>query len=177
LYVQGSKANLSAAERFQGFREVVDPRREIVGVIDGNWTAEDARGAVERWLHVMLRSVPRLDVIVCQNDAMAIGARAALRAAAEAEAAPAGLAAIPVIGCDGLPEVGRKLVDAGELAATVWIHDVGRQAVRTVDDRQRGVPVPAEQVLTPFPYPPLPADANDARENPTIPSAGGRAAR
>jgi ABC-type sugar transport system substrate-binding protein len=163
LYVQGSKENSSTHQRLQGFREVIDPHREIVGAIDGNWTSEDAQTAVERWMHVMLRSVTGVDVVVCQSDAMAIGAKAGLRAASTQLARPE-LARVPVIGCDGLPNVGRRLVDEGELAATVWIHDVGRHAVRVVADRRRGIRPPNEVVLIPFPYPPLSADSNDARE-------------
>lgn len=172
LYVQGSKANQSAHQRLQGFREVIDPKREIVGVVDGNWTADDARSAVERWLHVMLRSVPRVDVVVCQSDAMAIGARAGLRATAAQTGHPA-LASIPVVGCDGLPNVGRKLVDEGELAATVWVHDVGRQTVRIVAERREGRRAAAEVVLMPFPYPPLAVEAKEGDRQPPASSALG----
>jgi ABC-type sugar transport system substrate-binding protein len=163
LYVQGSRAHFSAAQRLQGFREVVDPKREIVGLVDGNWSTEDTRGAVERWLHVMLPSVSRLDVVVCQNDTMAVGARSGLRAVA-AEIDRPELARVPVVGCDGLAEVGRRLVDDGELAATVRIEGVGRRLVRVLVDRLLGNRPDAEIIVAPSAYPALPADANDARE-------------
>jgi ABC-type sugar transport system substrate-binding protein len=163
LYVQGSRAHFSAAQRLQGFREVVDPKREIVGLIDGNWSTEDTRGAVERWLHVMLPSGTRVDVVVCQNDMMALGAKAALAGTAAPIDRPE-LARVPVIGCDGLPDVGRRLVDEGKLAATVRIEGVGRRLVRVVVDRLLGHAPQPEVIVEPTAYPALPADANDARE-------------
>jgi ABC-type sugar transport system substrate-binding protein len=163
LYVQGSQSHASAAQRLQGFREVIDARREIVGILDGNWTAEDAQLGVQRWMHVMMPSIGRIDAVVCQNDAMAEGARAALEETT-APVARFDAAAVPIIGCDGLRQQGRRFVDEGKLSATVVIEDVGRHAVRAVSDRLRGLTPVAEIILRPSAYPSLPGEADDTRE-------------
>jgi ABC-type sugar transport system substrate-binding protein len=152
LVVQGSAANASTRLRLAGLREVVGSSHEILGVVDGNWTTQDARDGVERWLRVMAPSLSRLDGIVAQSDTMAIGAVAALRTAAEALSRPE-LARAPVVGCDGLADVGRQLVDRGELAATIVLRDVGSHAVRVVAQRIAGQLPPSEVVLPCFPYP------------------------
>ena len=59
-----------------------------------------------------------LGIVVCQNDAMAGGARAALLKRAEEGSRP-DLARTPLVGCDGLDEEGKAMVSRGELAATV----------------------------------------------------------
>ena len=119
LYVQGRHDNSSAAQRAAGLHEVIDGSPvEIAAIIDGEWGAVEAERAVGRWLRLMGGAQSALDAAVCQNDAMAIGTRRAFKEAAIALARPA-LAQVPIFGCDGLPDVGRKLVDTGELAGTV----------------------------------------------------------
>jgi ABC-type sugar transport system substrate-binding protein len=160
LYVQGNPTSASAQERLAGFREVVDPRREIVGIVDGNWTAEDALSATERWLKLM-SSVERLDAVVAQSDAMALGVLKALCEQGLRANQPE-LPRIPLIGCDGVAEVGCRLVDEGRLAGTVVLQGVGTQAVRVVVNRLRGQLPPIEILLAPIAYPVLTADTDDA---------------
>jgi ABC-type sugar transport system substrate-binding protein len=162
LYVEGGGGNASAGERLTGFREIADAHCDIVGIIDGNWTAEDAEGAVSRWLNVMTPSVPQLDAVVCQSDAMAVGATVALRGAAGRLRRP-DLAAVRVIGCDGMVGEGRQLVDEGVLAATVVIQGVGTHAVRVLADRLKGRRPSSELILPPRPYPGAVSAANVSR--------------
>ena len=152
LYVEAGGGNASARERLAGFREMVGAQRDVVGIIDGNWTAEDARSAVCSWLNVMAPSVASLDAVVCQSDAMAVGVTVALREAASRLSRP-DLATVPVIGCDGMADEGRQLVDDGVLAATVVVAGVGTQAVRVLADRLHGRRSPGELILQPRPYP------------------------
>lgn len=152
LYVQGRPDNVSSAQRAAGLREVISGSTvEIAAVIDGNWSTGDAERAVMRWAR-LLGPQARADVLVCQNDAMAIGARRALKDAALALAQPA-LAHIPTIGCDGLPNVGRKLVDAGELAATIVLPTPAFPALDAVLHalETRMMP-PSRILLRPEPY-------------------------
>ena len=59
-----------------------------------------------------------IGLVVCQNDAMAGGARAALAKQA-ADTGRRELARTPLIGCDGMEQEGKAMVARGELAATV----------------------------------------------------------
>ena len=128
LYVMGSSLSSAAQDRAQGFRELLRGTSLRCSEIHGDWDAALAEKAVRRWLQLVLISDQRLSLIVCQNDAMAIGAKRALAAAAVEMQRPE-LSRLPLTGCDGLPDVGQKLVRQGELAATVVQLSTGRPAI------------------------------------------------
>jgi inositol transport system substrate-binding protein len=153
LYVQGRHDNLSTQQRAAGMREVIQGSAvEISAVIDGDWGTMEAERSVSRWLRLIGPGTP-VDVVVCQNDAMAIGARRGLREAATALARPA-LAQLPVFGCDGLPDVGRKLVDQGELAGTIILPSPAITAIDTLVQALETQRMPAVQILlAPQAYP------------------------
>ena len=155
LFVQGRMTNQSARLRADAFREDLKryPGLEIIGELDGNWSAEGAQQAVARWLDVMRPTPLRPDVVICQNDAMATGVLEALPAAAVRMEEPA-LAHLPVVGADGVKAVGRHMVDVGKLAATTLLPitaDRGLQAVAAFLDS--GERPPAEVILQPAAYP------------------------
>ena len=87
-------------------------------------------------------------VVVAQNDNMARGARRAL------EKLRPEWARLPFVGCDGLPQGGRREVDEGRLAATVVMPSCAGPAValaaRWVKD---GTLPPPVTVLAPVAYP------------------------
>jgi ABC-type sugar transport system substrate-binding protein len=87
--------------------------------------------ATRRWLDVAMRCRRRLDLVVCHNDSLALGARKALDAAADEIGQP-GLRDVPVVGCDGAPELGQAQVRRGTLAATVVLPHLGRAAVESI---------------------------------------------
>jgi inositol transport system substrate-binding protein len=153
LYVQGRHDNLSTQQRAARTREVIDGSSvEIAAVIDGDWGTAEAERAVSRWLRLIGPGTP-IDVVVCQNDAMAIGARRALQEVAGLLNRP-DLAQLPVLGCDGLPDVGRKLVDTGELAGTVILPSPAITAIDTLVQALETLRMPPVQVLlAPQAYP------------------------
>ena len=152
LYVQGRLTTSSSEGRAAGLREGLaepGPRIEIVGTLDGNWTAKDAEASVARWFHLRMSAHLRVDAVVCQSDFMAIGALDALR-----ETGDRALSALPVLGCDGLTDVGRRLVDHGRLTATVVVPTTADTALEKVAGFYRhGTPLPEEIVLVPSSYP------------------------
>ena len=154
LYVHGRSDNQSTKQRAAGLREVLDGSPVQLGEeIDGNWSTADTELAVGRWLKLLIAHT-QVDVVVCQNDAMAVGAMRALKDASQSLSRP-GLAQIPVIGIDGLPQVGRKLVDAGELAATVVLPMPATPAIEAVRAAiENRVLPPAHIRLQPQTYPP-----------------------
>jgi len=92
--------------------------RLLVHEIDGRWSARGAEKALGEWFRVGAARGDPLGLVVCQNDAMASGARSALLREAE-RSGRRDLAGVPLVGCDGLEEEGRAMVARGELAATV----------------------------------------------------------
>jgi len=90
---------------------------------------------------------------VCQSDFMALGAMEALQGCATRLHNEA-LASLPVLGCDGLADVGRRLVDEGRLAATVTVPTTADKALEGIAAFHRyGTALPQETHLTPHGYP------------------------
>jgi ABC-type sugar transport system substrate-binding protein len=164
LYIHGRITTSSAEARQAGFLEALKmagPKIEIVSSLDGNWNAKDTEAAVSRWLQLMVPAKLRVDAVVCQSDFMANGALEALRVTAERLNNPL-VRTLPVLGCDGLTSVGKKLVDDGKLAATVVVPTTSDKAVDLVVAAYRGASLPPEVSLEPKSYP---DDAALVRQN------------
>ncbi|MFI5184622.1 MAG: substrate-binding domain-containing protein [Vicinamibacteria bacterium] len=150
LYVQGPADTSAAQERLQGVREGLAGGPIDLKILDGQWTEASGEQAVQRWLRLKSSEELHPDVVGCQNDAMAVGVRRAL----EAWAARPELARLPLTGCDGLPDGGQRLVNMGQLAATVIAPSNTGPAVeavaRALKTRQ---PIPGELFLKPSSYP------------------------
>ena len=148
LYVQGPADTSAAQDRLRTAQEALAGAPFQWKVVNGDWTEASGERAVSGWLRLKTAEGQRPVLLVAQNDAMAQGAR---RAAA---AHSADWKRIPVIGCDGLPDGGQKLVAAGELAATVLMPASAGPAVDLVARwlKDRRAP-PAEVVLAPSPFP------------------------
>jgi ABC-type sugar transport system substrate-binding protein len=154
LCVTGPRDTSVAQERLAGLEEVVRPTGLQVKVLEGRWTQESGAEALRRWLRLETSRGAAVAVIACQNDAMAMGARKALEGQSGALAA----ARVPVIGCDGLPEGGRRMVDTGLLTATVVTPSNGGPAVQLVARVLRNE-------ITAPPFVKLPATAYPSLEN------------
>lgn len=143
LLVTGSLRGPSAAYRRQGLLEVTSGRVAFEEV-EGHWTEEEAEKEVALWLRVGGSRMPNIDIVVSQNDDMAVGIRAAFHAVGRS---------LPMIGCDGLPANGQQMVTRGELAATVVMPTTTTLAVaiaaRAIAERTW----PEPTVLPPTSYP------------------------
>jgi len=150
LYVQGPTDTSAAQERLQGAREALAGIRIDLKVVDGLWTEASGEQAILRWLRLKSSEELRPDLVGCQNDAMAVGARRAL----EGWKARPELAKVPLTGCDGLPEGGQRLVSMGQLAATVVTPSNTGPAIELVARALRTGQAPAtETLLKPVSYP------------------------
>jgi len=143
LYVLGDTAASSARDRRKGMIEVVGGDAALsIEEVDGLWSRKEARESVAKWLSHASHRGDWPDLIGCQNDAMAMGAREALADAARLYATPS-LLEVPVTGGDGLPEEGQKWVSERKLAATVVAPLTTAVAVDAVVRSWRaGVPMP-----------------------------------
>ena len=81
--------------------------------LNGDWTEAGAERAVGSWLRLKTAESFRPDVVASQNDSMALGSKKAL-----VKQHP-DWGGVPLLGCDGLPQGGQKLVGQGQLAATI----------------------------------------------------------
>jgi len=112
LCVQGPADSTATAGRLEGLKETVGAGLEVRG-LNGDWTEAGGEKAVVSWLRLKTAEAFRPDVVACQNDSMALGARKALREHRR------DWENVPFLGCDGLPEGGQKMVADGVLAATI----------------------------------------------------------
>jgi ABC-type sugar transport system substrate-binding protein len=142
LYLHGPHASTAAQERFRGLEEVLasGPVMRLI-VLDGHWSGESAERAVAHWLRLRSSAATRLDLVAAQDDAMAAGARRALRAA------------VPCLGLGGVPDVGQRMVNEGALAATVIVPSSTGVAIEHLARWLRRGVVPASIVLPVRSYP------------------------
>jgi ABC-type sugar transport system substrate-binding protein len=147
LYIQGPPDTSVAQERLEGMQEAIRGSRIQAKILNGEWTPESGEKAVLGWLRLKSSEGFRVDVVGCQNDAMALGARKAMAQHKERIGAV-------FTGCDGLPDGGQRLVNVKQLAATVVVPSNGGPAVDLVARFFRGgEPVPPRVVLKPRSYP------------------------
>ena len=112
LCVQGPAESSTSQVRFQGLKETLSAEHELRS-LNGDWTEAGAERAVGSWLRLKTAESFRPDVVASQNDSMALGSKKAL-----VKQHP-DWGGVPLLGCDGLPQGGQKLVGQGQLAATI----------------------------------------------------------
>jgi ABC-type sugar transport system substrate-binding protein len=154
VYVQGRATVASAEVRRLAFTEALAGSPiELAEVLDGNWTREDAARELEAWLRRKVAAGLVVAAVACQSDIMAEGVLSALQTVASALNRPE-LRQVPVLGCDGLDAVGKRMVDEGRLKATVVLPITAGAAIDLLAGWYRaGTPFPAEVVLAPRSYP------------------------
>jgi ribose transport system substrate-binding protein len=116
LYVHGPHNASAARDRFRGTTEALAGAGIELVVVDAQWSEESAEAAVRRWLRLKSAGGVRIDVVAGQDDSIARGARLAI---ADAAAQDERWSDVPFLGIDGVPDVGQRLVKAGELTGTV----------------------------------------------------------
>jgi ABC-type sugar transport system substrate-binding protein len=142
LCVQGPADSTVTADRLAGLKEGLGAGYEVRS-LNGDWTEASGERAVASWLRLKTAEAFRPDLVVCQNDSMAVGARKALR-----EHHPE-WASLPFLGCDGLPDGGQAMVARGDLAATVVTPSNTGPAIEIVSRWLRTGQLPPREVLLP----------------------------
>ncbi len=142
IEVQGRSGSPPALARSHGLREVLakHPNLKVVDTIVADWLRDTAEDKVA----ARIRTIPDIDVIFAQNDAMAFGAWRATRVA--------GRQGIKFIGIDGLPGPtgGIELVRRHVLSATFTCPTGGKEAViYALDILQRKEGIPKKIFLRP----------------------------
>jgi ribose transport system substrate-binding protein len=146
LYIQGPSNSVPAQQRTVGMSETKPAGIEL-RMIRGQWTEASAHRAVSAWLRLATSRNAHIDVVACQNDAMAIGARKAFEELTSGAEQKRWLS-LPYIGCDGVPKTGQAWVDNGALAATVVIPANTGLAMNLLVQAIRGGSQPPERTLT-----------------------------
>jgi len=101
LYIEGPSHSDAAREREVGL-QLTKPANIHVSTWKGQWTDDSAEKAVANWLKLPTSQKTEIDLVVAQNDLMAMGARKAFQALPN-EADRERWLSLPFLGCDGVP--------------------------------------------------------------------------
>jgi ribose transport system substrate-binding protein len=163
-YIQGPLSTLSAKQRGAALRSGLVGTDIQITSFSGDWSVEGGRLAAKSWLDHEGRGPSENRVVAAQNDSMAYGARVALAEAAR-QSPDLGLGKIPILGCDGAPAYGHRLVLERALAATVIIPSPASRAVDELVAVLAGWRPPASDIcLSVSPFPELAVLASTVRK-------------
>ena len=105
------------------------PHLKLVGQQSGNFTRAEGQAVMESWL----KSIEKIDILIAQNDDMAIGAIDAIKAAGKVPGKD-----IIIVGCDSVKTAFDAIV-AGEMNCTVECTPLyGKFVVPTIEALERG---------------------------------------
>lgn len=144
LYIEGPSTSSAANLRTKGMLST-KPSKVEVKVLKADWSERGAHQAVKSWLSLSTSNQLHIRAVVCQNDAMAMGAREAF--ASLPKAAREQSLNIPFTGCDGVPKTGQEWVRSGQLRATVVIPPMAGLALEMLAKAVNTGSMPAERTL------------------------------
>jgi ribose transport system substrate-binding protein len=144
LYIEGPSTSSAANLRTKGMLST-KPSKVEVKVLKADWSQRGAYHAVKSWLSLSTSSQLHIRAVVCQNDAMAMGAREAF--ASLPQAAREQSLNIPFTGCDGVTKTGQEWVRSGQLRATVVIPPMAGLALEMLAKAVSTGSMPAERTL------------------------------
>jgi len=144
LYIEGPSASSAANLRTKGILST-KPSKVEMKVLKGDWSERSGHQAVTSWLSLSTSSQLQIRAVVCQNDAMAMGAREAF--ASLPEAARERWLNTPFMGCDGVTKTGQEWVRSGQLRATVVIPPMAGLALEMIVKAVSTGSMPPERTL------------------------------
>jgi len=154
LYIEGPSQDVVAKEREIGLRESLPANIHFTS-LRGQWTEESAQRSVRSWLSLSTSKKAIIDLVLSQNDAMAIGARKAFQEIPN-ELERERWLAIPFLGCDGVPKTGQAWVRSGLLTATILTPpNTGKAMEMLVDALQNKKTLPERAFTVASSIPPL----------------------
>jgi len=154
LYIQGPSETTAAKDRATGLQSALSSNTQVT-TLKGQWTEESAARCVTSWLRLTASSKSRIDAVVAQNDAMALGARKVFSTLPSLEERDRWMH-VPYLGVDGIPKTGQAWVRDGLLTATIVVPAIAGQAIRLLGPAmQAGKPVPERTFTLSESMPPL----------------------
>jgi len=116
LYIEGPFASMATQLRTKGMLST-KPSGVELKILKGDWTERSAHNAAKSWMSLGSSRELKIQAVICQNDAMAMGARKAFVDLTEKDREQ--WLSIPFTGCDGVTKTGQDWVRRGLLKATV----------------------------------------------------------
>jgi ribose transport system substrate-binding protein len=155
IYLQGPSASSVSQQRSLGMQETKPDKVTLKVLKSANWTEASGYQAASAWLRLSTSHKEPIDLVVCQNDFIAMGAKKAFREHTNSDERNAHLQP-RFTGVDGMPRTGQDWVNRGLLAATVIVPAVTVPALELLVAAMRmGSPVPESSLIEPASYPEL----------------------
>ena len=153
LYIQGTASSYATQRRCAGL-DSTKPANVQVRSIRGCWTEESGYKAVQSWLRLSTSRNAHLDLVMSQNDSMAIGARKAFQEGTASERDH--WSHLRFTGCDGCRRTGQEWVRKELLTATIIQPPTAGLGIELLTRcLQTGSPPPEQTVLPPASFPAL----------------------
>jgi ribose transport system substrate-binding protein len=153
LYIEGPSSSSAATLRTKGMLST-KPRQVEVKILKGDWSEHSGHQAVHSWLSLSTSKHMHIRAVICQNDAMAVGARKTFLGLSQTEREP--WLNTPFTGCDGVTKTGQEWVRNGQLRATVVIPPMAGLALEMLAKALQTGSMPAERTLcAPHSFPPI----------------------
>ena len=168
IYIEGPSNSSVAKLRTKGML-ATKPARVQAKMLKGDWTEQSAQQSMKSWLTLSTSRQLRVQAVICQNDAMAMGARKALTDLTEKDRELWGR--VPFTGCDGMLRTGQEWVRRGALKATIVTPtDAGMAVEMAVKALRGGSMPPPLTLLAPASFPALAelSPARSASASPTL---------
>lgn len=152
LYIEGPSVRDVAKLRTKGMLSTKPPGVSVKS-IRGDWTQQSGYNAIKSWLALSTSRQMKINMIACQNDDMAIGARRAFEELGDLQDRDAWLH-LPLTGCDGVPRAGQEWVRQKRMTATVIAPALVGEAVQMLAATIKSGSQPPERTLmSPTSYP------------------------
>jgi ribose transport system substrate-binding protein len=116
LYIEGPFNSMATQLRTKGMLSTKPVAVELK-MLKGDWTERSANNAAKSWLSLGSSRQLHIRAVICQNDAMAMGARKAFVGLTDKDREQ--WLSIPFTGCDGVSKTGQEWVRRGLLKATI----------------------------------------------------------
>jgi ribose transport system substrate-binding protein len=152
LYIEGPSVRDVAKLRTKGMLATKPPGVSVKS-IKGDWTQQSGYNAIKSWLALTTSRQMKINMIACQNDDMAIGARRAFEELGDLQERDAWLH-LPLTGCDGVPRAGQDWVRQKRMTATVIAPPLVGEAMQILAAAMNSGSQPPERtVISPTSYP------------------------
>lgn len=146
LYIEGPFNSTVTQLRTKGMLST-KPATVELKILKGDWTERSAHNAAKSWLSLGSWRELQIRGVICQNDAMAMGARKAFVNLTEKDRER--WLSIPFTGCDGVTKTGQDWVRRGLLKATIITAPAAGTALELLAEAVNSGSMPPDRTLIP----------------------------
>ena len=146
LYIEGPFNSTATQLRTKGMLST-KPAAVVMKTLKGDWTERSAHNAAKSWMSLGSSRDLHIRGVICQNDAMAMGARKAVVDLTEKDRER--WLSIPFTGCDGVTKTGQDWVRRGLLKATIITAPAAGTALELLAKAVNSGSMPPDRTLIP----------------------------